>query len=318
MTVPEISVVIPTIGRWALLRHTLAAALAQEAVTHEVVVVHDGRGDDAISELEAVGDPRLRVVRTGGGLGAPAARNHGLAHVEAPWVSFLDDDDLWSPRKLRAQLDAAADGAAWVYGDAVDVDSRAHVLDVEVPPPPDAVRARLLRENVIPAGGSNVLVRSDLLRELGGFDPALNATGDWDMWLRLAAAGVPAYVGGHHIAYRRHDNNMHAGDPRIFLAELAQLEEKHRGGGFDPDRIVIQRWLAGGQRRAGRRAAAAKLYWDSARQHRTPGDLVRLAGALVGERAMAAGRRAVARRPHTPPEVAWLTPYQPDAQAGAR
>lgn len=305
--------IIPTTGRWGLLRHTLAAVLEQDGVAHEVVVVHDGHGADALAELAAVGDARLRVVPTGGGLGAPAARNRGLEEARAPWVSFLDDDDLWSPRKLRAQLDAAAGEAAWVYGDAVDVDADARVVDVEVPPPAAEVRARLLRENVIPAGGSNVLVRADLLRKLGGFDPDLNATGDWDMWLRLAAAGAPARADGYHIAYRRHDSNMHAGDPRDFLAELERLEAKHRGSGFDADRVVLLRWLAGAQRRSGQRVAAARLYWESARRHRTAGDLVRAAGALAGERAMAAGRR-----PGVLPDVPWLAPYQPRAQAAAR
>jgi glycosyltransferase involved in cell wall biosynthesis len=304
---PDVSVVIPTTGRWGLLRHTLASALGQRGVDHELIVVHDGRTEDGLAELTAVDDPRLRVLRTAGGTGAPAARNRGLEEVRADRVSFLDDDDLWSPHKLRGQLAVANRGARWVFTDAVDIDSAGRVIDAGPPPDVDEVRARLPHANVIPAGNSNVLVDVSLLREVGGFDPALNATCDWDLWLRLLARAVPGRHPGVHIAYRRHDSNMHAGDYRALLEELDRLERKHRAAGFDPDRVQIMRWLAGGQRRAGSRPNAARLYWESARRHRSIGDLVRFIGLAGGERAMALGRRLTRPGRGGPlPVVGWL------------
>jgi glycosyltransferase involved in cell wall biosynthesis len=304
---PEVSVVIPTTGRWGLLRHTLASALGQQGVDHEVIVVHDGRTEAGLAELAAVEDPHLRVVRTAGGTGAPAARNRGVEEVRADRISFLDDDDLWSPYKLRGQLDVANRGARWVFGDAVDIDAAGRVIDAGEPPDVDAVCAGLRWGNTIAAGNSNVLVDVSLLREVGSFDPALPAMCDWDLWLRLMARATPGRHTGYHIAYRRHDANMHAGDPWRFLDELDRLERKHRAGGFEPDRVQMMRWLAGGQRRAGSRRNAAGLYWESARRHRTLGDLVRLIGLAGGERAMSAGRRLFRPRRRGPlPRLAWL------------
>src|SRR3712207_5655017 len=106
--IPEISVVIPTRDRCAeLMVAGLPAALGQEGVDHEVIVVDDGSADGTSALLADREEGRLRVIRNDSPRGVAAARNQGLRAALAEWVAFLDDDDLWSPHKLRDQLDAA-------------------------------------------------------------------------------------------------------------------------------------------------------------------------------------------------------------------
>jgi hypothetical protein len=152
-------------------------------------------------------------------------------------------------------------------------------------------------------------MRTDVVRDLGGFDPTLTSVTDWDLALRLNARGKPAMASGLHVAYRRHATNMHATDPAGFLAEIDRLEAKHADIGLAPDRVEIVRWLAGAQRRAGKRGRAARLYLDGAMRERNPGNAVRAAGALGGERVMAAGRRIARGKAALPSEVEWLRPY---------
>lgn len=309
-TRPDVSVIVPTGGRVQLLRRALASALASEDVALEVIVVIDAAVEETESALSALGDPRVRSVRTTGGVGPANGRNLGVAQARAEWVSFLDDDDLWSPRKLRAQLDAVtAAGAVWCYTEAVDIDAEGAIVGVERPPEPEVLCRDLRGLNLVPAGASNLLVRTDVMRELGGFDPALTSVTDWDLALRLAGRGVPAMAPGLHIAYRRHATNMHADDPAAFLAEIDRLEAKHADIGLSPDRVAIVRWLAGAQRRAGQRGRAARLYLEGAVRERNPGNAMRAAGALGGERVMAAGRRMTRGRPDLPLEVEWLQAY---------
>src|SRR5688500_342442 len=97
---PEVTVVIPTRDRWNLLeRRALRSVLAQEDVRLEVVVVDDGSSEPAPPSIER--DERVRVVRHETSRGVPAARNTGIGEATAAWTAFLDDDDLWAPRKLR-------------------------------------------------------------------------------------------------------------------------------------------------------------------------------------------------------------------------
>src|SRR5829696_5642514 len=98
MTSPTVSVVIPTRNRSQLLSRTLQSALNQEEVAVEVVVVDDGSDnrDALVPEIE---DTRVRLVRHRQRRGPAAARNTGIEAARAPWVAFLDDDDLWAPHR---------------------------------------------------------------------------------------------------------------------------------------------------------------------------------------------------------------------------
>jgi glycosyltransferase involved in cell wall biosynthesis len=207
---PDVSVVIPTRGRWSLLSLTLAGALGQEGVEHEVVVVDDGSRDETPERLAEIRDDRLRVVRNERPVGVAAARNRGIAEARGEWVAFLDDDDLWSPRKLRAQLDAAeAEGADFAYSAVVAVDETLNVTRALPFPKPHELLRRELRLNALPAGGSNVMVRSGLLGKDGGFDERLYHLADWDLWIRLAADARGAASPEVDVAYVEHGVNMH-------------------------------------------------------------------------------------------------------------
>ena len=123
--------------------------------------------------------------------GAAAARNDGIDAARGEWIAFLDDDDAWAPRKLRVQLDAVRSaGADFAYAAVVTVDDRGRALYTSAPPAPERLAADMIAKSGIPAGSSNVLVRTELVRRLGGFDEQLANLDDWDLWIRLASAGV--------------------------------------------------------------------------------------------------------------------------------
>jgi glycosyltransferase involved in cell wall biosynthesis len=104
---PEVSVVIPTLARPALVIRALRSALAQTAGDIEVIVVVDGPDEATHHALAAVTDPRVSVVALPERGGAPSARNAGVRVARARWTALLDDDDEWLPQKLAVQLDLA-------------------------------------------------------------------------------------------------------------------------------------------------------------------------------------------------------------------
>ena len=115
---PQISVIVPTFRRPDLVRRAVASALAQTAGELEVVVVIDGDDAGATANtrrsLDALADPRVRVLETGRTLGNGAARNAGVAAARGSLVALLDDDDEWFPGKLAAQLPLAGEAATLV------------------------------------------------------------------------------------------------------------------------------------------------------------------------------------------------------------
>jgi glycosyltransferase involved in cell wall biosynthesis len=104
---PDVSVVIPTLSRPALVTRAVRSALAQTIDDIEVIVVVDGPDDATRTALAAITDTRLRVIGLPQKGGAPNARNAGVQVARAPWTALLDDDDEWLAHKLAVQLDLA-------------------------------------------------------------------------------------------------------------------------------------------------------------------------------------------------------------------
>ncbi|MBA2294647.1 MAG: glycosyltransferase [Actinobacteria bacterium] len=308
--------VIPTRDRWPLLgSRALPSALEQEGVELEVVVVDDGSTDGTSGRLAGVDDARLRVVRRDRTGGMAAARNAGIAVARGEWIAFLDDDDVWSPRKLSQQLGAARGARAdFVYAGAIAVDERGIVLDTLYLPRPDELREKLSRASLIPAGCSNVIARTSLLRSLGGFDETFVHIADWDLWIGLEQAGSAAFCEDVLVAYLLHPGNIHAiDDPST---EIDRLVRKHASATpprrMSPDRLGYSRWVAGQRSRAGLHTEAAQLYFRSALRYRSLGNLMRGADALLAKRGSAGVRRVTGRQRRTPPPAAapdWLRRY---------
>jgi glycosyltransferase involved in cell wall biosynthesis len=254
---PDVSVVIPTRDRRELLRLALLSVLSQSDVDIEVIVVDDASTDETAGMVSALSDRRLRVVRQTSPGGVSVARNRGIAEASAGWVAFLDDDDLWGPHKLALQLEAAGrSGRTWVYAGDVNVDDDLRVLTAFAPPTPDQVMERLPRYNPVPSGASNVLVRVDALTEAGLFDPGLKRTEDWDMWIRVARTGPPAFVPRPLVAYRFHSANI-AVETTAIVEEADRLAARHR---IPVDRAAMQRRAAWISLRAGDRRRAIRHY----------------------------------------------------------
>jgi glycosyltransferase involved in cell wall biosynthesis len=257
----EVSVVIPTHNRCRLLQRTLSSVLAQTQVRFEVIVVDDGSSDSTPQFLLSLEDPRVVVLRHETPRGVSAARNAGLGIARGKWAAFTDDDDLWAPDKLRAQLDAAQHipDAGWVTVGEVMVNNALSIIAGRRPPHSAEMR-NVLRYNVVPGGGSGTMIRTDLLRGMGGFSTDLTVLADWDLWIRLYLAAPAAFVRRPLVAYRRHPASMSHGT-ELIERELAAIVSRYAADralhGASFLYTVWLQWVARMQLQAHKRAAAA-------------------------------------------------------------
>jgi glycosyltransferase involved in cell wall biosynthesis len=288
----EIAVVIPSRDRWPLLRTALAGALAQQDVDVQVIVVDDGSADGTAAELATLDDPRVRVLRHDRPHGVAAARNLGLAHVTAPWVTFLDDDDVWAPGHLASMIRAARtcelppERVGLVFSGHIDVDRDRRLTGVSPAEPVEVIREGLKRFNLV-GGPSRVVLRTEAAREVGGFDECLSIVADWDLWVRIVAGHEVVRSPEMLVGYMRHPGNMHLDADRL-LDEIATLRRKHgwhRGATSRPlpdDTMAFH--IAATYRANGRRFRAAQWYVRSYWARGVPRDLGRAVGMLLGER----------------------------------
>ena len=177
----------PTIAR------SIASVRAQDMADWEMVVVDDGSSDAtaAIVAAQADADPRIRLVRTEG-VGRGRALNLALAQARFPLVANLDADDDCHPSRLARQRAAMAahPGFALLCTDYLIVHDDEPCVWEPLParsPPPREITRRLVRHN--PVIHSSVMLRAEALRAVGGYREDLRTHFDYDLWIRLAAAG---------------------------------------------------------------------------------------------------------------------------------
>jgi glycosyltransferase involved in cell wall biosynthesis len=264
-----VTVIIPTHNRRVLLEKALQSVLRQTISDLEVIVVDEASSDDTPAYLAALDDGRVRVVRHDPAQGVVRARNAGVSAAMSPWLAFLDDDDLWAPGKLEAQLDAmTASGASWSCVGALIVDESLRVTDVRRVLAADEHPERLLQANVIPGGGSGVVVAADLLRDVGAFREDVKAAEDWECWIRLSQRSPIAPVDRPLLVYRR---SLGSRSNAVTRHENAYRHIRRLHPSRDPLAAVSEkqmRFLAHQEMRNGQRGKAVRRLVQAARAGR--------------------------------------------------
>jgi glycosyltransferase involved in cell wall biosynthesis len=282
---PFVSVVIPTFRRPAATLEAVRSVLTQDYEPFEVVVVDDASGDDTVSLLSALGDPRLRVIELPENGGVAAARNAGVAAARGEAIAFLDSDDWWLPGKLSAQAELlrAAGPRTGIVLTGCEV-RRTDRTDALPPPPSGDVRAALLARNVLNGFPSCGLVRRPVFDLVGGFDERLPAAEDWDFALRACRFFDVASVPENLTVITDLDQGADA--PRRSRALRANMRA----------RDLIHARYRGEMRAAG---AEGAFLMESARRRLSE----RGAGAWAGRRDVLS---ALALRPGNPRLYPWL------------
>ena len=256
MSLPAISVVIPSWNAAATLPETLASILSQDHPDFEVIVVDDGSTDDTpevLASWSAKYDGQLRCERIPNSGGPARPRNVGVGLARNPLVALFDSDDLMEPGKLSAQaaVFAAHPQAQLCFTDFMVIDEQGGVLqnsmlddyqafrehlqsvdgnDDHLPPAAlfagSPLHHALIHANFI--GTSSVVARRDLLGHEGGFDEQLNNGDDIDMWLKLARSGsVFAFLDVIGHRYRKTAGGISARGWRR-LPAVAAIRERQR------------------------------------------------------------------------------------------
>ena len=186
---PAVAAVIPTYNRLPLLMQAVESVRAQTFGDWELIVADDGSTDGSAEAVEALGDPRIRVLRLPRTGNAGAVRNAGVAASGGEWLVFLDSDDVWLPQRLELQLAAVrAANVQWSYAGAELMDSAGRPLPLRAGTY-RAISGRIVREVLTTEAAVSIgtlMVSRALFDAVGGFDGALPRRADHDLALRLA------------------------------------------------------------------------------------------------------------------------------------
>ena len=184
---PLVSVIIPTFNRASMVVEAVDSVLAQSYHPLEIIVVDDGSTDDTEVRLAGYGE-RIKVIRRSLNRGVSAARNCGIRRSCGSYVALLDSDDLWLPDKIECQVDfflkqpearICQTEEIWIRrGKRVNPRRKHRKYSGYIFP------------HCLPlciVSPSAVMIKQELLSQVGLFDEQLPACEDYDLWLRIAA-----------------------------------------------------------------------------------------------------------------------------------
>lgn len=189
-----VDVVIPAYGRPGLLTESIRSVLSQTHTEFNICVVDDAT--PAPLELQlSIRDPRLKFIRLEKNSGPAVARNRGVAVGSAPFVAFLDSDDLWHPEKLARQLSYLAENpqCQWVHTNEAWMRNGEPVRQrPEHRKQGGRFLVRAFERCLIAA--SAVMFRRAFFEKHGGFAEHFRVCEDYELWLRLLAAEPVGFI----------------------------------------------------------------------------------------------------------------------------
>jgi glycosyltransferase involved in cell wall biosynthesis len=232
MSIPLLSVIIPTHNRPHLLPRAVQSALNQTFTDLEVVVV-----DDASTEpVQLPEQPRLRVIRLDPGRGGAAARNAGTEAAQGRWVTYLDDDDYLLPHMAEVSLGAIAQSSLpppiAVISSIEVVNFNRKIISQRVPPPLRMRGCYFSLEELEPGYSyltkQTLVVERSLIQQIGGWDESFRSRVHSELFLRLNPACT--IIGIPEPTYRlcSHDEHRVSENLALRQASFKQLIDKHR------------------------------------------------------------------------------------------
>jgi GT2 family glycosyltransferase len=182
---PLVSIVTPCLNPGERLVRCLDSVAQQTHTRVEHIVVDGGSTDGTVDLLRAHG---VRFVSEPDE-GQAQAINKGFGLANGDWLGWLNADDALTPRSTELAMAAASrnPGAGWIYGRCEIRDgAESSVFD-----PPGRIDKRALQDRNMLAQPGTLVARWALDR-VGPLDEQFDLVMDFDLWLRLLDAGVPA------------------------------------------------------------------------------------------------------------------------------
>ncbi|NKB75736.1 MAG: glycosyltransferase [Gammaproteobacteria bacterium] len=233
---PKVSVLLCVYNGGAYLSKSVFSILNQSLKDVELVLVDDGSTDGAVVSVEAVNDPRVRVIRKANS-GLTHSLNVGIRHCRGKYIARQDADDVSHPERLKAQFAfMESNPAIGVLGSSVElIDDDDDVIgELRFDQSSDEIATSLIKTNQFVHGA--LMFRKDILDQVGGYRDSFTYAQDYDLTLRCQEKTQLANLPGKYYSLRFGNHRIsidHAEDQRAFANMARVYARQRRNEGVD-------------------------------------------------------------------------------------
>ena len=204
----KISVVMPIYrSKPHYLEESIKSLLNQTYSDFELILIMDRSQPSIDNQIFKVvnsfsNDKRLKLVVNKVKHGVVRSLNKAISISAGEYIARADDDDFYHPCRFEEQIQVLNSGyqlvGSWAY--VVDVNGRI-IGEIRKPIQSKEIREKMLVHN--PFVHSSVMVKRDVLEDVGLYNPSFETSEDYELWLRIVSKGYLAYNIPKHLVYLR-------------------------------------------------------------------------------------------------------------------
>lgn len=202
---PLLSVVLPAYNAEAYLEPAVQSVLQQSFEDFELIVIDDGSKDRTAEILGKIDDRRLRVIRHERNAGLIAGLNEGIEASTGRYIARMDADDICEPSRFLRQIECLEmHPEVGVLGTAIRVIDEQGRPGVTFVMPVSSIDVEWAMPMLCPLAHPSVMMRTDLVKQAGGYSTAAVHAEDYDLWHRLSGQTQVANLRDPLLRLRKH------------------------------------------------------------------------------------------------------------------
>lgn len=277
-----ISVVMPAYNAEKFIALAIDSILNQTFKDFELIIIDDGSTDRTLEIIKSYlnRDSRIRLIQNNHG-GVSRACNLGVQESKYPWIARMDADDIALPQRFEKQVEKVNSHPNIVaLGSCVHhINSKGEILSINPLGPTTEEEFYNARQagHAVHLHHPTVILRKEVVLEVGGYDPAFEGAEDLDLFDRMAKHGILIALPEPLLLYRIHSSS--ASMQRFFTQKLLMryVRTRHVSRLAGKEEPTFEEYLEDLQQRS---------WWEkTSKQLETLGMFYyRKAGLLVGEK----------------------------------
>ncbi len=191
---PLVGIIMSTFNHGSFIKESIGSVISQNYLNWKLIVVNDGSTD----ETEQIvldykeNEERIEYIKNNVNKGVPCSFNLAFSFLEnSKYIARIDSDDAWIGNdKLEKQILFLEKNSEYVAvgGGMIVVDKNKKELFRYLKPKEDYdIRMTALVTN--PIANSTSVVRSSIVKKVGGVNEKFDFNEDWDFWLKVGLEG---------------------------------------------------------------------------------------------------------------------------------
>ena len=221
---PKVTVYITNYNYGPYLEQAIQSVLNQTFTDYELIIIDDGSTDNSKEIINNYKKNKNVYAVFQKNKGLNTSNNVALNLARGKYIVRLDADDYFAPQAVElmvAELERMP-GHALVFPDYYNIDIDGNIIE--------EIKRHDFSNNVTlfdqPAHGACTMIRTDILRSIGGYDEEFNCQDGYDIWLRLLQLYPVKNISLPLFFYRQHQKSITKNEEQLFKTRT-QIVEKN-------------------------------------------------------------------------------------------